>query len=333
MNGNEDADPDESFTAVIEQAQRCEQLLQKIQAANARILARAAAEEAVWQRVAKERYNNACRECAARRDNPGVPDAYLDAISVDTDLKAVCDNRWLLGEAVDVLRSRLDRLDTIAVPYDDLERCIRRSVTAPDRSPAELDGAIEEALRLARDVANWKPAHKDDTTLVDRWTRRLKNNPVVAAIIMVAVALGAIGSFYKEFPSSWTAGIVALFDRTPRATEGWADAGTLDPSDHHRWSRVYVEIDEQSGGSARPYPVRAGDVIKPRIDIPEWIVGYAERGTQDVLIAPKLENYKAPAKNTTGAKYAAGVKYEVVEVSVMPVLGQDDVVWLRLIPR
>ncbi len=94
-----------------------------------------------------------------------------------------------------------------------------------------------------------------------------------------------------------------------------------------------LEIDEQSGGSARPYPVRAGDVIKPRIDIPEWIVGYAERGTQDVLIAPKLENYKAPAKNTTGAKYAAGVKYEVVEVSVMPVLGQDDVVWLQLIPR
>ena len=111
MNGNGGADPDESFTAVMEQAQRCEQLLQKIQTANARILARTAAGEAVWQRVAKERYNNICRECAARRDNAGVPDAFLDAVSADTDLREVCDNRWLLGEAVDVLRSRLDRLD------------------------------------------------------------------------------------------------------------------------------------------------------------------------------------------------------------------------------
>lgn len=58
-----------------------------------------------------------------------------------------------------------------------------------------------------------------------------------------------------------------------------------------------------------------------------------ERGTQDVLIAPKLEDYKTPGKNTTGAKYVAGDKYEVAEVSVMPVPGQDDVVWLRLIPR
>jgi len=333
MNGNGDTDLDEGFTAVIEQAQRCDQLLQKIQTANAHILARVAAGEAVWQRVAKERYNNVCRECAARRDNVGVPDAFLDVVIADTDLKTVCDSRWFLGEAVDVLRSRLDRLDMIAAPYDDFERCIRRSVTGPDRSPAELDEAIKEALGLANVAANWKPTRKDDTTLVDRWTQHLKNNRVVATIIMVAVVLGAIGSFYKEIPSSWIAEIVALFDRTPHATEGWADAGTLDPSDHHRWSRAYVEIDEQSGGSARPYPVRAGDVIKPRIDIPEWIVGYAERGTQDVLIAPKLEDYKTPARNTTGAKYVAGAKYEVAEVCVMPVLGQDDVVWLRLIPR
>ncbi len=212
MSGHEDTDQDESFKAVTEQAQQCELLLEKMREPNARILARAASGDTVWQRMAKERYNNVCRECAARRDNPGVADAYWDTISVDADLKAVCDDRWKLGETVDVLRSRLNRLGTIATPYEDFEVFMRKAVTNPDRSPAELDEAIKEALRLARQAASWAPpTPPNGETLVDRWIRYLKNNPVIAAVILAAMILSAIGGLYKALPSSWTAGIVALF--------------------------------------------------------------------------------------------------------------------------
>ena len=334
MSDTRSADSDEVFAAVVEQARRCVQLLKDMQAPNARVLGRGAAGDEVWVLVGHKRYNTVCRECAARRDNPGAPDAYLDAISRDADLKAVCDDRWLLGEAVDVLRARLDRLEAIAVPYDDFERCVRRSITGPDRSPAELDGAIAEALRLAQIMDGWRPApKKDDATLVDRWMRRLKNNPIIAVIILIATIAAAAGGVYKELPTEWTAGFARLFDRTPRATEGWANVGTLDPSDRHRWSHVDIDVVEMSGGSARPYPVRAGDIVRPRIGLRQWIVGYAEHGTRDILIAPTLDDYRTAKQNLTGATYAAGEKFEVAEVSVMSVSGQDDIVWLRLIPR
>ncbi|WP_036255688.1 hypothetical protein [Methylocapsa acidiphila] len=333
MNDKTGADIDETFAAVVEQARRCEDLLKDMQAPNARILARAMGGDEVWRRVARERYNTACRARAARLDNPGPPDVYLDAISVDADLKAVCDKRWLLGEAIDVLRLRLDRFDALAAPYDDFERCVRQAITGPDRSPAELDGAIAEALGLAQRAATWKPDRKEDATLVDRWIKSFKNNPITAAVILAAIVAGAIGGLYKDLPSEWKTGVVSLWDRTPRATEGWAKVGSLDPLDHRRWSRVDIDVVEQSGASARPYPVRAGDIVTPRVGLPQWIVGYAERGARDALVAPKLEDYEAPKRNQTGAKYAVGAKFEVAEVSVMPVAGQDDLVWLRLIPR
>jgi hypothetical protein len=333
MKDRREGDQEEIFSAVVEAARRCARLLEALQAPNARILARVAAGEATWERVARERYNAACRAGAERRDNPGPPDAYLDAVAVDADLRAVCDNRWLLGEAVDVLRARLDRLDTIATPYDDLELCIRRSITGPDRSPAELDAGLAEALNHARRAEGWKPARKEDGTLLDRWMKALRDIPIVALAMLTATIVGGVGAFYKELPAEWRAGVAALLDHSPRATEGWAMVGSLDPSDPHRWSRGDVIVVQQSGGLARPYPVREGDIVTPRVDLPEWIVGYAEHGERDRLTAPTLEDVKSPKRNQTGAKYAAGAQFSVAELRVLASPGQDDMVWLRLVPR
>ncbi len=122
MGATPDADQTVAQAAVQEQAGRCRALLEAIGAPNARILARVQALDPAWSRVAAERYN---RVCAALGDDAAPLGDWLDAIRDDPDLKAVCDNRWMLGEAIDTLRGRLDRLATIAPPWDDFERCIR----------------------------------------------------------------------------------------------------------------------------------------------------------------------------------------------------------------
>ncbi|HEY2048779.1 MAG TPA: hypothetical protein VGH03_05525 [Caulobacteraceae bacterium] len=198
MDAKTDANQKAAFAAVQVEAQRCHDLLEAIAGANGRILARAQAGDIVWRRVTDERYNNVC---AARGSEPRGSDPWLDAIRDDPDLKTVCDNRWLLGEAVDILRERLGRLDSIAAPYDDLERCIRQAVTGPDRSPAELAGGVDQALSLARQAAVWKPTW--GATTFDRWTTYLKNNPVIAAILIAAAAITGAATLYKAVHDSF----------------------------------------------------------------------------------------------------------------------------------
>jgi hypothetical protein len=200
MGDKADANQKAAFAAVQQQAQRCRALLESIAGPNASVLARARAGDAVWSRVAAERYNGVC---AARADPQSEPDAWLDAIRADPVLKAVCDNRWLLGQAVDVLRERLGRMDTIAAPYDDLERSIRQAVTGPDRSPAELAGGIDQALALARQAAAWMPAAVEQGTRFDRWMTWLKNNPVIAAILIAAAAVTGAATLYKTLHDSF----------------------------------------------------------------------------------------------------------------------------------
>ncbi len=195
MGATPDADQTAAFDAVQEQAGRCRSLLEAIAGPNARILARAQAMDPAWSRVAAERYN---RVCAARSDGGAQLGDWLDAVRDDPDLKAVCDNRWVLGEAVDTLRARLDRLASIAAPYDDLERCIRQAVTGPDRSPAELAGGVDQALVLAKAAAVWKPPATAKGTLFDRWTEYFKNNPIIAAILIAAAVLGGAATLYKS---------------------------------------------------------------------------------------------------------------------------------------
>jgi hypothetical protein len=199
MSDRADADQAVAFAAVQEQTERCRALLEGIGAPNARILARVKAGDPAWSRLAAERYN---RVCAARGDSAAPLGDWLVAIRDDPDLEAVCDARWLLGEAVDTLRARLDRLATIAPPHDDLERCIRNAVTGPDRSPAELAGGVDQALAMVRRAVAWKPPVVLTGTLFDRWMEWLKNNPVVAAILIAAAALGGAATLYRTLHDS-----------------------------------------------------------------------------------------------------------------------------------
>lgn len=193
-----DADQQAAFQAVREAGDLCLGHIRAMAAANRRIAAKAAAGDPVWGRVAAIGYNQACRD--RRGDATGPDDACMAALRASADLKLVCDSRWMLGEARVALRDRLDRLDTIAVPYDDLERCINQAITGPDRSPAELADGIEAALVLGARATAWQPNRREAGTLVDQWKRKLQNNRVVAAIVIIGLVLAGAFALYNAIP-------------------------------------------------------------------------------------------------------------------------------------
>lgn len=203
MRSAADADQQAAFEAVQEQGRLCLGHIQAMAEANRRIADLAQSGDPVWSRVAAMRYNQVCRDRGGHAAGPD--DAYLATIGASEDLKRVCDTRWLLGEAVDVLRERLERLDTIAAPYDDFERCIRQSITGPDRSPAELAAGIERALALGTRAAAWQWRRREAGTLVERWKRKLQDNPVVAAVIILGIAVAGIAAVYDALPDEFKA--------------------------------------------------------------------------------------------------------------------------------
>lgn len=210
-----DVDQQAALDALRKQGERCLGLLAAIAAGNDRILARIAAGDPVGHRIATGRYNRACRDRAA---DLGSNDPGAVALRDDADLKAVCDNRWLLGEAVEVLGARHQRLDTIAEPYDDFERCIRQSVTGVDPSPDELALALEAARQEGARAATWRPRpREDEPTLADSWIRRVKNHPLGAAIFIAALVLAAVAGILGNLSRGWFGPGPS---RTPAATAG-----------------------------------------------------------------------------------------------------------------
>ncbi|MRX52063.1 hypothetical protein GI374_16925 [Paracoccus sp. S-4012] len=194
-----DADQQAAFKSVQSQGKLCLDHLRVMAAPGGRIAARAQSGDPLWSRVAATGYNQVCRD---RRTPAGsTDDAYLSTIRGSDDLKLVCDTRWVLGEAVDVLRKRLDRLDTIAEPYDDFEDCIRKSITETDRSPAELTTSIEQALALGTRAVAWELRRPEAGTRVERWKRKLQDNPLVAAIMILGIAIPGIAAVYNALPA------------------------------------------------------------------------------------------------------------------------------------
>jgi hypothetical protein len=140
-------------------AQKCHDQIVAIEAANTRIIERGRAHlDGPWGRMLNETYDPICRSCHEHRRDNGPADAFLDVICPDTDLKAVCDRKWELGETLETYRKRLNEFVPPPAEHDELELLIRRSVTQVDRSPIELDRAVKHAIAAARPVIEVSPA-------------------------------------------------------------------------------------------------------------------------------------------------------------------------------
>jgi len=142
---------------VERQARRCLGLLHSIRDANDRVLHRIRAGQGAWSRLQRDTYNRVCHECYVRRLGGVPPDTYLDQVCADPDLARVCDDKWVLGEAVDDYRRCLDQAKPTPPAHDSLELLIRRSVTRPDCTPGELQEALNRAIQRAEQILPGPP--------------------------------------------------------------------------------------------------------------------------------------------------------------------------------
>lgn len=134
------------------QAQRCLDLLVEIRDANVRIIDRGRRGLDPWKGILADTYNRVCRTCYERRLGTGTPDNYFDVICAEPDIDTVCKRKWDLGETLEVYRVRIGEPSSRPRDHEELELLIRRSVTQPDCSPAELDAAVSQAIEAATRV-------------------------------------------------------------------------------------------------------------------------------------------------------------------------------------
>jgi hypothetical protein len=141
-----------SHAALIAQAEKCLMLLGEINGANDRIIARGRSGTEPWARMLTDTYNHVCEVRYRRRLGTEPADPYFDAIRAEPDVGTVCDKKWELGETLEDYRRQLTRLSPTPVSHDELELLIRRSVTQPNCTPAELAAALGPAIGRAKRI-------------------------------------------------------------------------------------------------------------------------------------------------------------------------------------
>jgi len=178
---------------------------------------------------------------------------------------------------------------------------------------------------------------QDTGTLVDQWLRWLKNTPITAAIIVAAISIGATGTLWKSLPDEWKCLSCLLGDSDAYAglpNNGWVYVGYLQKNDVKHWAQPSkVDIVTMSDAPDRDYPIRAGDIVRPKMALPQVIVGYADTEIENTLIAPPILTGEInPKRDYTGRMLNQKAHYLVNEVYVAGFPDHDFVVWLRLTP-
>jgi hypothetical protein len=140
----------DSRADIMAQAEKCLGLLDAIGRANVRVLQRGRSEGGAWATLLADKYNRVCHVLVVRgKEGSPAVDAYFDVISAEPAVHTVCQSKWLLGEALDDYRRRIESASPPPWDHDKLELLIRRSVTQPDLSPEALGTAVAAAIAHA----------------------------------------------------------------------------------------------------------------------------------------------------------------------------------------
>ena len=177
-----------------------------------------------------------------------------------------------------------------------------------------------------------------DKTLTDRWLNRLKNSPIIAALIVAGVSLAAIFTFWNQVPRSirdWVGDRLHLRSETSTAPEmGWVFAGYTDSTDEFRWSSpARVRLVSASGGNNRPHIFRAGDVVQPIEPVSQVIADYRTAGVLHQMEPPwTITEVIRKQEDWTGRVYDTQTRLEVLDVSISQIPDSDWAVWIRVRP-
>jgi hypothetical protein len=176
------------------------------------------------------------------------------------------------------------------------------------------------------------------STLTDRWLRRMKNNPFVAGIIILGISLAAIFTFWNQLPRPLRDWVGDHFvSRNPSDAlpdMGWVFAGYADNQNELRWaSPARVRLVEQSGGAGRPHIFRTGDIVQPLEPVHQVIADYRTAGVLHQLDAPwTVTEEIRKREDWTGRVYDIDTRLEVLDVSVSQIPDHDWAVWIRVKP-
>ena len=176
-----------------------------------------------------------------------------------------------------------------------------------------------------------------NATLLDQWIRKGKNNPLIAGLILILTAILFVLPFWDRLPRSFrdwfSTAIPVLHSGTVLFPDtGWVFAGYVDRADELTWaSDQRVTLIKPSAAGQREHVFRNGDIIQPLKPVPQVIVDYRTRNTQNQLTPPwQVTEVIRKADDFTGQVYGTETRLEVMDVSVSQLPDQDFAVWLRV---
>lgn len=169
-------------------------------------------------------------------------------------------------------------------------------------------------------------------TLVDRLLDRLKNNPLVAIVVVMTVILIGVAQLTDSVTK--IAGVVSsgFHPSVPLPAipgdSGWLLLGDLDPSGE-RYVRGPFFALENSSYPDKALSPRKGELVRLLTERNVVIAGYKTSGLANQLTAPWTLNVLSEA-DYTGVKLPKGAVVEVRDVSLGNYPGQPIVVWVRV---
>jgi len=170
-----------------------------------------------------------------------------------------------------------------------------------------------------------------EPTRVDRAIRWLKNNPIVAPVIIAGICLTAIGATLNSIPEPLKNYVFSVFSFN-KVNSGWVFLGYLNSNDMVYWDEgPYATL----VGTSPPDPTRPfrpGNVIVLNHDRELIIVNFKDEGTKEFYSAPGSVHAKLHASDHTGSIVKAGTELLVRDVWIGHFPGADYVVWARVTP-
>jgi len=173
----------------------------------------------------------------------------------------------------------------------------------------------------------------ETSTLVDGWIARIKNNRVIAVLIVIGIVLSAVMGFWKELPEPITHYMEHLF-RPPLALPG--DTGWIFVGYYNEPTGAFIEGPKveiiNSTMRARNFYVELGDTIRLKNVTKVYMVDYApDRSTTKKLVSP-IEKGVLSSSDETGVALPAGTELIVRDVSRGAWPGNPNTaIWVRVV--
>lgn len=196
----------------------------------------------------------------------------------------------------------------------------------------EHEVPIVKAWLAEQQTLTTAPNAEKPKTLVDRHMEWLKNQPVIAVIVIATLILGGAAQFTDSV--SKITSVIPGFSRPAVSLppipgdSGWVLLGDLDSKGAKYLRGPFYDV-EKSNYPDKALTPRKGELVRLTAVRNVIIAGYKGTGLEGQFTAPWTLNVLSDA-DYTGVKLPKGAIVEVRDVSLGSYLDQPIVVWVRV---